>query len=318
MSSVQQNFLYRQFFRLRVHESFGDAFQLLFSRIMSYTHPGFQSVVPCGNWGDGGNDGWIEAEAHYFQVYGPKPNTKISETDAINKAIKDYEKIPKKWGVVKSYSFVMNDRFIGIPAPVGAALLKLKANKGLNYTGTIGGTDLLIKFMALPGDIRQDIIGGVPSENPEFVDPRAVSELLSHLSDKVSPCLSFLCENAPDFDKKIIFNGIGRIVKARLEANFYQTYTISHFLDAREDGLTQAIAKEIKETYTESKSAIPDSIEDAADLRYFWMVDKIIPPSVHEKHPHSVAAYRVAAEIVLAKYFETCDAYEHPDNAFAA
>jgi hypothetical protein len=42
-------------------------------------------------------------------------------------------------------------------------------------------------------------------------------------------------------------------------------------------------------------------------------VDKLIPPSMHE-HPHSVAAYRCAAELVLAKYFETCDAYEHPGN----
>lgn len=318
MSNHQQNFLYRQFFRLRVHESFGEAFQLLFSRIMSYAHPGFQSVTPCGSWGDGGNDGWIPEDLHYFQVYGPKPTTKISETEALNKAIKDYEKIPLKWGLVKSYSFVMNDRFVGIPGPIGAALKELKSSKGLVHTGTIGGMELLAKFMSLPEDIRQDIVGGVPSEGPDFVDPRAVGELLSHLSEKASPSLSFLNETAPEFEKKIKINGIGKIVKSRIEANFYQSYTIDQFLDAREESLRQAIAKEINDTYKESKLSIPESVSDAADLRYFWMIDKLIPPPIHEKHPHSLAAYRTAAEIVLAKYFESCDAYEHPDNAVTA
>lgn len=317
MSATQQ-YLYRQFFRLRVHESSGDAFQLLFSRIMSYANPEFKSVAPWGNWGDGGNDGWIESEAHYFQVYGPKPTTKIKDTEAVNKAIGDFDKLPKKWGVVKKYSFVMNDRFNGVPAPIASALQKLKKDKGLLHTGTICGMELLQTFMVLPEvDVRQDIIGGVPGEIAEFIDPRAIGELLTYLSEKAAPGLSFLCETAPEFDKKIEINGIGKVVRTRLESNSYQAHTINEFLDSSDDGLKQAIAKEINDTYAQSKSVISNSVEDAADLRYFWMVDKLIPPVMHE-HLHSLAAFRTAAELVLAKYFETCDAYEHPNNVTTA
>lgn len=317
MGASEQNFLYRQFFRLRVHESFGDAFQILFSKIMSYANPNFQSVTPWGSWGDGGNDGWIEVDAHYFQVYGPKPTTKISETEAVNKAIGDFDKLPKKWGNVKKYSFVMNDRFTGIPAPIGSALLKLKTDKNLVHTGSIGGIQMLQTFMTLTEDIRQDIIGGVPDDTLDFVDSRAVGELLSHLSEKVSPSLSFLTSTAPEFEKKIAFNGIGKIVKARLEANSYQAFAINDFLDSRDEGLKQAIATEVNEIYKSSKLVISDAVQDAADLRYFWIVDKLIPPTMHE-HPHSLSAFRTAAELIIAKYFETCDAYEHPDNDIAS
>ena len=79
MSSTQQDYLYRQFFRLKVHECMGDSFQALFSKVMQYATPGFQAVSPWGNWGDGGNDGWIAHEAHYFQVYGPKPSNQTKE-----------------------------------------------------------------------------------------------------------------------------------------------------------------------------------------------------------------------------------------------
>ena len=97
----------------------------------------------------------------------------------------------------------------------------------------------------------------------------------------------------------------------------YQISVIDDFLDARDSGLRQAIAQEIRGYYQESKIAIPDGQEDAANSRYFWLMDKLIPAAL-PKHPHSLAAYRVAAEIVIAKYFETCEAYEHPDSTPSA
>lgn len=316
MSSSQQNYLYRQFFRLRMHETMGESFQALFSRIMSYGSSGFQSVAPWGNWGDGGNDGWIESESHYFQVYGPKPTTQVREVEAVSKAIGDFDKLVAKWGKVLKYTFVMNDHFIGIPAPIGAALQNLKKEKNLVHAGAMGGMELLQKFMSLSEDIRQDIVGGIPDAAPDFIDTRAVGELLSFLTEKSASTISFLSETAPDFERKIEVNGISRPIRARLEANSYQVHVINEFLDSRDDGLQQTIAKEVREAYAQSKLAIPESMTDWADLRYLWIVDKLIPPLIHER-PHGMAAFRFAAELVLAKYFETCDAYEHPDNAVA-
>ncbi len=78
---VNEDFYCRQFFQLQVHKASGDAFQHLFDQVMGYTHAGFQSITPWGNWGDGGNDGWTPEEGHYFQIYGPKPTTSTADSE---------------------------------------------------------------------------------------------------------------------------------------------------------------------------------------------------------------------------------------------
>ncbi|MGK3137936.1 ABC-three component system protein [Pantoea trifolii] len=312
MNSTHQEYLYRQFFRLKIHESMGDAFQALFSKVMHYTTPGFQAVAPWGNWGDGGNDGWIDNDAHYYQVYGPKPSNQIKELEAVNKSIGDFDKLVAKWGRVSKYTFVMNDYFKGIPAPVGNSLKNLAETKALEYAGAMGGMELLKEFMSLSECDKQDIVGFIPEVDLDFVDSRAVGEVLSFLAYKSSSALAFLGETAPDFDEKIKINGITKPIKLRLEIFSYQLNLINDFLNSVDGGLEKSIAQEVKETYKQSKLSIPDNIPDCADLRYLWMVDKLLPPGVHS---NAVASYRFAAELILAKYFETCDAYEHPNNA---
>ncbi|MDV7022068.1 ABC-three component system protein [Atlantibacter subterranea] len=312
MSSTHQEYLYRQLFRLKIHESMGDAFQALFSKVMQYTTPGFQAVSPWGNWGDGGNDGWIETEAHYFQVYGPKPSNQIKELEAVNKSVGDFDKLVVKWGKVSKYTFVMNDYFKGIPAPVGNSLKNLADEKCLDYAGAMGGMELLKEFMSLSECDKQDIVGLIPEVDLDFIDSRAVGEVLNYLAYKSSSDLAFLSETAPDFDEKIKINGISKPIKLRLEMNSYQLYLINEFLNSVDNGLEQRIAQEVKETYAQSKFAISSDIPDRADLRYLWMIDRLLPSGIHE---NAKASYRFAAELILAKYFETCDAYEHPNNA---
>ena len=48
-------------------------------------------------------------------------------------------------------------------------------------------------------------------------------------------------------------------------------------------------------------------------MRYVWLVESLIPNSIPQ-HPHTMKAYRQAAQVIIAKYFETCDAYEHPNS----
>jgi hypothetical protein len=315
---ANEDFYYRQFFQLKVYRVSGDDFQRLFNQVMGYTHPGFQAITPWGNWGDGGNDGWIPDEGHYFQVYGPRPTTSAddSETTALKKAIDDFDKLPKKWQDVRHYSFVMNDRFQGIPAPIGSALQKLEKDKRLTSARGFSMANLMELFMQLALDKRQDIIGGIPPADITFIDPREVAALLKSLADNADTHLTFLTDKAPDFDEKIEFNGLTDPVSAKLRALSYQVSLIDDFLDSRDSGLRQAIAQEIRDYYQQSKLDIPEGLEDAGNRRYFWLVDRLIPSTV--THPHSVGAYRAAAELVIAKYFETCDAYDHPNGTVTA
>jgi hypothetical protein len=311
MATATDDFWLKLLFKVKLYEASGDSFQQLFSRVMELSNPNFQSIIPWGSWGDGGNDGWIESDGHYFQVYGPRPTTKDSETEALNKAVSDFNKIPKKWANVKRYSFVLNDRYCGIPAPIASALQQLKISKSLLDTGTIGCKELTTHFMGLLPAERQEIIPGIPSARPEFVDSRCVGELLSNLADNANGGFSFLSGNAPDFDEKIKINGLTSPIAESIKFNFWHVSTVDDFLNSRGSGLQQAIADEIRELYKASKDAIPDTDPDAPNARYVWLVEKLIPP-VAQSHPHSVVAYRNAAQIVISKYFETCDAYEHP------
>jgi hypothetical protein len=313
------DFWFRKLFRLRIYEVAGDTFQQLFSDVMTYSDPRFQPVQPWGSWGDGGNDGWVEEDGHYFQVYGPKA-TSSSEDSAIKavaKAQSDFLKLPAKWKNVLWYSFVFNDKFQGAPAPLAAALQELKQKQKLKSADTVCASHLLTRFMGLTEEERRDIIGYAPPPDSQILDTRALGELLTALADLSQP-LQFLVKGfAPQFEEKIALNGLTSPVVDRLRVNSYQTSLVDDFLTKSEAGVPQAIAQEVKTYYEESKIAIPDGSDEASNDRYAWMLAKLIPPTL-TAHPHSQSAYRLAAEIIMAKYFESCDVYEHPDSVATA
>ncbi|MBU0676177.1 MAG: hypothetical protein KJ950_16180 [Proteobacteria bacterium] len=315
--SANDNFWYRTLFKVKLFEASGTSFQQLINQLFQYSVEGFQSIQPWGDWGDGGNDGWIESKGSYYQVYGPTPTSSASPVAVVKKAVTDFEKLPEKWEDVKNYYFVYNDRYTGAPAPVASELQQLKKKHGLTDARVIAGAGLEAMFMGLDSEIRQVIVGGVPSCEITHVDPRSVGELLSHLADKNDIFPSFLHEEAPDFSEKIIFNGLTQPVSEYLKIFLYQASTINDFLLCRDVGLSQSIAKEINALYKKGKNVIPDSEDNAPNIRYVWMVDQLIPDSM-KKHPHSMKAYREAAQVILSKYFETCDAYEHPDSTLTA
>lgn len=321
MSHMQetQEYWFRTVFRLRMYDTFGDGFQQFFSKLMHCYDGRFQSIAPWGNWGDGGNDGWIPQDGHYHQVYGPKPLTDPNDSaaTALKKAVDDFYKLPVKWADVKRYTFVMNDRFYGIPAPIDSALQKLAAEQHLIYAQSLSSSQLLERFMTLSRDQRHDIIGFVPDGDPAVLDPSAMSELLFELTKKSVGHLNFLSEDAPEFDTKLQFNGLTHPVSDRIRGNSYRTQLVDAFLQQNDSGTRQAISQEIKAYYEESKMIVPDGSEGAANARYGWLVLKLMPPKAGD-HPHTATAYRDAAEVVIAKYFETCDVYEHPDSPASA
>jgi len=312
VSSAHNDFWYRKLFKIRLYEASGNSFQRLFSALMQYSLPGFQSVAPWGNWGDGGNDGWCPTENRYFQVYGPEATTAPNPVQAVTKSVEDFDKLKAKWSSVERYHFVYNDRFCGMPAPIGSMLQALAKKEGLLEATPVSAADLERRFMELDELEKMEIVGGIPSEYPDFIDPTAVSELLGHLADHPNPAFVLLDVTSPDFNDKIVLNGITSPVSDQLRNLSYQVDDVNRFLKARDIGLAQQIAVEIRELYKKSTTIIPDSA-DAPNERYVWLVEGLIPAAMRQ-HPHSLVAYRLAAQVIIAKYFETCDAYEHPNS----
>lgn len=310
------NFWFRILFKVKLYEVSGDSFQRFFQDIASYRFENFQSVAPYGNQGDGGNDGWIPDEKRYFQVYGKKADSKENAAYAVKKAQEDFGKLTANWGNIEKYHFVYNDRFEGTPAPVIQALLSLQKVHGLSESTVLDGRKLEKIFMDLTRDQKESILNSIPSEIPDFIDSRAVGEILKHLADNVSRSFGLLQQTAPDFDEKIRLNNLTSPIPDVLRNYSYQTQDVEQFLD-KIVNLKQAISEEIKALYSESRNRIPDGEEDAPNIRYVWMVEELIPPAIRKAHLHSLKAYREASQVVLAKYFEACDIYEHPDTITA-
>lgn len=316
-NSAFDSYFFRLLFKLKIYEASGYSFQSFVSHLFELSIPDFQKIAPWGNQGDGGNDGWVQPCGHYFQVYGPLSTTDVNPVSAAQKAKTDFHKLFHNWPNVRRYSFVLNDRFEGIPAPIPITLSAIKEEHGLEHVEAVGAAKLSDIFIALEYDKKCILTGNIPAEQPNFIDSRAVGELLTYLADKPSHSISLLQELPPDFDRKIIFNGLTEHIANILKVANYQVSYVDDFLNARGAGLQQAVAEEIHQMYLESKQAIPDTDQDAADIRFVWLSKKLVPESMRT-HPHTEKAYEWAAYIVLSKYFETCDAYEHPDSTYPA
>lgn len=308
-----ESFWFRTLFKLRLYEVSGERFQQLFNEIASNRYPDFQAVAPYGNQGDGGNDGWIPGEKRYFQVYGKKADSKTNLNYILDKAVNDFTNILNTWGKPDYYHFVYNDRFEGSPAPVIKAVSDLKITHNLTESTVWDSRKLEQLFLELDNDKKICILGSIPVDIPDFIDSRLVVELLKYLADNISDSMSLLNQTAPDFNEKIQFNGLTLPVSIYLKKYSYQTQDVDDFLIKRDAGLKQSIAIEMQEMYERSCKAIPNNIEDATNMRYVWMIEKLIPDDA-KKHPHTLKAYREAAQVILAKYFEICDIYEHPST----
>ncbi len=216
--TTNTNFWFRTFFQLNIYKASGEEFQRLFEDIMEYRYPDFQSVAPWGNWGDGGNDGWIPSEKRYFQVYGPKINTPSNPVKATEKLIEDFQKLKHKWSDIECYHFVYNDRFNKMPAPIGKALADLQNQYHLQEATPFSVGKLEKTFMELTDDQKMIIVGAIPAEIPDSIDPRAIGELLTHLANQETQLLNFLDETAPDFQEKIKFNGLSQPISGYLNS----------------------------------------------------------------------------------------------------
>jgi len=317
--TAQNNSLLRLYFKLAVYQKSGMEFQSYFSDIMRCIDSGFEHVKPYGNWGDGGNDGCNSSDKHYYQIYAPVATTKVNAQEAFKKAITDYQKLLKKWGAVLGYSFVINDRFTGIEAPLLESFNQFKADQQISQGKIIDTRELQKLFMQLSEDDKLEALGlhYLAPSNSDF-EPTAISELVQYLINKPDMGLSLLTAQAPDFDQKIQFNRISDVLANKLKGNSIEVYKIDEFLDEQGDeSLAQELAQTVNTIYNQVANNIPDDEENRNELIYIGLIDNLIPMFAKEK-VHANRGYTNVAEIIIAKYFETCDTYEDPNSPLAS
>ena len=155
----------------------------------------------------------------------------------------------------------------------------------------------------LDWDSKLDIIGFIPDEILPVVEIDALNETVSHLMkvelSKITPD-SFI---VPDFDEKIVFNGLSDIVKNRLVTGSYQDNILVQFFNEN-PGVREILQKKFHALYLQAKSDIPDDQEHSADSRFYYILEKSCPKNT--------IPIQSSVFVLMAYYFSSCDIFEEP------
>ena len=106
--------MYPNELELIFHKLDGLAFQSFFNELMMNALNGF---YPVRQRNDGGNDGFIQKQGIYFQVFSPESVTKSTINSGSSKLVSDFEKLLKHWHYttpIRKYIFVINDKLKGL------------------------------------------------------------------------------------------------------------------------------------------------------------------------------------------------------------
>lgn len=310
-----EKYLIRIMFQNKIYSSDAQEFENLFTKIMGYRYNNFRAVKPQGPLGDMKNDGYILNTGTFYQVYGPEDIAKSIEK-SITKLNEDSEGLIDKWSNdsnINSFNYVVNDKYKGANVTVHKKLLELDrilnkiAADNKIKTGLIVAKDLENLLFELDEDSIIAIVGLPPRTNAIYdVDYDALNEVVNHILNL--PAKNYTDElYVPDFDEKIKFNGLSKIVARRLDSAAINYGDVEVYFENQGDFLRDDIKNRFKKLYDESKNKISEEEKNFADRRYMYILEKSMP----KDHKNSI---QQAVECLLAFYFESCDIFEAPEN----
>ncbi|MDP1596914.1 MAG: hypothetical protein Q8L70_08655 [Methylotenera sp.] len=310
----QEKLLARVFFKNKVLLANGQAFEDLFTQIMTYSRPGFQPVNPQGKIGDRKNDGFESALGRYFQVFAPEDST-IKESATTKKIKTDFAGLHKHWqsqGVgIKEFYFVLNDKYNGAYPTTQTALNDLKtAYPTLDVADKFLCQHLEAELFLINDEQISYVVGGVlDPNNIGTVDYEILSEVLTHIRDL--PPLPFIPGKliAPILDEKIVFNGLVA-TRALLENSWHQCGVVDDYFKFESNFAKMELRDKLNALYVDAKLNNQSALDsDRGDLIFIEILENMIPNDLNNP---TRKLYREAAAIIMAAFFDSCDIFEEP------
>ncbi len=314
MPSKAEHLLAWRMFKCQCIVASAKAFQDLFWGVMKAKHDtAFEAVAPQGRKGDGGNDGYLPADKHYFQLYAPlDPKEKAGA--AAKKLTADFAKLKKQWGgkggrAVSAFTFVYNDKYEGIPNDIAAALNTLRPkNKGIALA-PFGCSDLEKVFLALPESAWTPILGGAvpdPDRIPNL-DYGVFAEVIRHIVACEVADAETRLDLPPELDDKIKLNHLSRVNAVRIQhgallagrvEDYFHRHTSFALTELRDHvvGIYEAARKAVYATLQASGAATADAL--FAVFRH-----SLFPKS-------ATTATANAVDAVIGYFFEACDVFD--------
>lgn len=308
-------------FQARIAKSMGMGFQNLFSDIMRYDRPDFTPVKPQGSEGDWKNDGHEPKAGRYYQVYAPE---RFDEAAAVKKLQDDFVGLLAKWGDttvypkgVQEFFFVINDAnriTPGVYPTTIAALESLRQRHGLKVCKPFLSKDLEDIILNLPMDKIIAVLGFPPNPADIKVLPfDIVNEVIRYIVENTGPRSLLQTMNNPDFDQKIIFNGLTATGHLLRDAA-YRLGSLEEYFSAQSNFTRKEVRDRLKALYDESKTLLGNNEpvdQSKADRQMFYIL-YAITPQPQEANPRLAKELQDAALVVMAYFFEVCDIFEEP------
>ncbi len=322
---VQQKLDVRKAFKLRVHESNGNAFEDLFCDVMRASNKDFKKVKPQGRIGDRKNDGFIQSEGKYYQVYSPQSPIG-NPTSATSKLEEDLEGLISYWGnehnyEIKHFYFVFNDKYHGAYPEIYTTLNSLKNNYNLEVCDVFLSSELEDVFMELPEDSIASICGYYPkSEDIGFIDNSIVAEIVGYVSENYSGFSDSQTNEPPDFYNKIHFNKLGNSTAMHLNVGAYQVGYVEDYFRTNSKFSRQQSRDSLNTMYqhylnsNNEEAAIASGLSES-DIVFKKMVDEMSPANLSNRHRRDYERNIIA---VMAFFFEACDIFEEPPEDYDA
>jgi len=304
--------LARGMFRLKVHESDGQAFEDLFVAIMQKANPDFIPIKPQGNIGDRKNDGYDRKNGRYYQVFAPEDIRK-SRSEAVKKLKEDFVGLKAYWDKIyriREYYFVCNDKYKGQFSTIEDDLASIKKEHRLEECGSFLAKHLEDVLFTLPDDIIISIVGFIPDPAKiELLDYSILNEVIKHILQHKRQLDISQALKAPDFNDKIKFNGLGPRVSALLNNGSYHVGVLQSYFDLNSSFTKQELRDTLNEMYR--NALMKDWAENSAEVN---RSDLVFFDILRSATPNDTEATQNAALVVMAYFFESCDIFEDPDH----
>ena len=290
---------YELHLRLKFHEETGDAFQVLFSRLMSKTYPGdFQATRPWGNVGDRKCDGYRVSTRTLYQCYAPF-ELRLGEAKA--KILDDFNgALPHHGTFWVAWVFVHNAIDGRLATDVVQLLETLRQNNPDITIGSLSYEEIRQMVFALPVEQVVSLLGPPPSMQAlANLGLRDINALLLRWGEAPLPPPS---EVRPTPAQKIEFNKLPDWVARFLILGMSRAGLVEKALTTHPDPeFCDRVAEIFRQKYL-SLRAQGDSPEKIYEQLLVFTVGPLATD----------LRLTLGAYAVLAYFFEQCEIFERP------
>lgn len=299
-------------FTLLAIKSEGQAYEDLFNQVMKKRYPSFKKVQAYGNIGDRKNDGFNPSSGHYYQVFAPaNVDKQRTVVDAVAKLEVDFNGLVTNWNdivPISSFSFVVNDKQKGCPAPVEQKIGIMNRDIVGKDFSTFTMDDLIEEFLQLDVPNQESIIGYIPRpDRLTTLSIPALTETIQHLCETTEvPPRDEEDLRQEEFEAKIEFNNLDDSIKELMERAEMQTYVLDEYFNRNQDKTLKNFIRDIlKHTYQNEKALYHENTAVNASIIFYKILDKCAIEPTKDAINSGIA--------LIAYFFISCDIYEKPN-----